>query len=437
MATERNPDTAYASSETSTKTRSRANLNVISHPRGRPRVLLRVLEEVVDVVDSPIAAAALTLAYKLAYGNSDDCSESGTDQQDNEIDSDNQSDFHIAEGLVFSDNEEILLDDVSDDDLFRSSFPKNNSVSKYYLESGPQPPDLSQYPEEDHNDVWAAFKKKRKAYNDKQRYTKAKIARNNPNCNESRYTGCNSDQLQPMTEVEAGPLLVNHTFSSKDILHLRIAEEANLRGIVIRVTRSDDQNFHVIGVDFYVRASFTQKDGWKVLSAVCREGGDLLTIPPTSRVYANKDGSGSRSLTTPLKSKMIVPIIMDAIRDNPGMPYPLLREILKPYAQDYSCTDSLLQEGRELAKAQLFGRAEDNVKYARAVKVELRSLGHHVKLLFAERKQVRLAQCLTRRLISREYFLLRLVRGLAHALVVSQQHTVYHVTTWLLWLNPV
>jgi len=70
------------------------------------------------------------------------------------------------------------------------------------------------------------------------------------------------------------------------------------------------------------------------------------------------------------------------------MPYPLLREILKPYAQDYACTDSLLQEGRELAKAQLFGRAEDNVKYARAVEMELRSLGHHVKCLFAERKQV-------------------------------------------------
>ena len=87
---------------------------------------------------------------------------------------------------------------------------------------------------------------------------------------------------------------------------------------------------------------------------MCREGGDLLTIPPMSRVYANQEGSGSRLLTTPLKSKKIVPIIMGTIKDNPGILYPLLREILKPYAQDYACTDSLLQEGRELAKAQLF-----------------------------------------------------------------------------------
>jgi hypothetical protein len=178
VETERIPDTANESSATSTKTRSRANSNVISHPRGRPRVLPRVLEEVIDVVDSPVAAAASTLAYKRAYGDSDDCS--AADQHNNETDNDNDSDFRVAEGLVFSDDEEILLDDVSDDDLFRSSFPKNNSVSKYYLEGGPQPPDLSQYPEEDHDVVWAAFKKKRKAYNDKQRYTKAKIARNNP-----------------------------------------------------------------------------------------------------------------------------------------------------------------------------------------------------------------------------------------------------------------
>ena len=41
-----------------------------------------------------------------------------------------------------------------------------------------------------------------------------------------------------------------------------------------------------------------------------------------------------------------------------------------------------------MAKAQLFGHAEDNVKYAKGVEVELRSLGHHVQLIFADRKQV-------------------------------------------------
>jgi hypothetical protein len=68
----------------------------VGHPRGRGRVLPRVLEETVDqqemgaanskhpiVVDSPIAAAASTLVYQLAYG--DNCSVSHSNQQDNNM----------------------------------------------------------------------------------------------------------------------------------------------------------------------------------------------------------------------------------------------------------------------------------------------------------------------------------------------------------------
>ena len=44
-----------------------------------------------------------------------------------------------------------------------------------------------------------------------------------------------------MTSVESDPLLVDHTFlSKKDILFIRIAEEANLSGINVSVERSDD-----------------------------------------------------------------------------------------------------------------------------------------------------------------------------------------------------
>ncbi len=52
-----------------------------------------------------------------------------------------------------------------------------------------------------------------------------------------------------------------------------------------------------------------------------------------------------RSLTTPLKLKMIIPLIVGAIGDNPGIPHAMLWEILKPYANDYALMDSILQEG--------------------------------------------------------------------------------------------
>jgi hypothetical protein len=98
---------------------------------------------------------------------------------------------------------------------------------------------------------------------------------------------------------------MGHTFPGKDIVHLRIAEEAMHRGIVTRVIRSDDTNFTIIGVDFYVRASFTSDAGWTANCVVCQEGDDLLQIPPNDRLLMDDD-TKQRALTTPLKAKMVV-----------------------------------------------------------------------------------------------------------------------------------
>jgi hypothetical protein len=93
-----------------------------------------------------------------------------------------------------------------------------------------------------------------------------------------------------------------------------------------------------------------------------------------------------RALTTPLKSKMVVPIILGAVAETPGITYQSLREILKPYTKDYAVTDSILQEGRHLAKELLFGSADDNVQYVDGLHKELTALGHEVELLFSDRK---------------------------------------------------
>ena len=172
--------------------------------------------------------------------------------------------------------------------------------------------------------------------------------------------------------------MASHTFTSRDILYLCVAEEANLRSIVIKINRSDNQQFVVTGIDFYVRAIFTDRVGWTVTAAVCRDGDDILKIPPNFRVTAPELRSG-RSIATPLKSKMLVPIILNAVAANPGIPYRFLRELLSSYARAYALTDSILQEARDLAKKQLFGHAKHNVLYAKGVFAELEGLGHHVK----------------------------------------------------------
>jgi hypothetical protein len=83
-----------------------------------------------------------------------------------------------------------------------------------------------------------------------------------------------------MQEVDSHPLLAGPTFPGKDILHLHIAEEAIYCGIATRINRSDDTNLTVVGVDFYVWALFTTVFGWTANCVVCREGGDVLQIPP-------------------------------------------------------------------------------------------------------------------------------------------------------------
>ena len=69
----------------------------------------------------------------------------------------------------------------------------------------------------------------------------------------------------------------------------------------------------------------------------------------------------------PIGAKFVVPIIKNAVADNPGIAYQSIREIMKSYAKEYTLTDSIVQDARDWAKLELFGSAEENVRYVRSV----------------------------------------------------------------------
>jgi hypothetical protein len=106
-----------------------------------------------------------------------------------------------------------------------------------------------------------------------------------------------------MTDVESNRLEEDHTFVTKDILNLRIAEEANLRCIKMKVERSDGTNFIVVGINFYayVSGSFSENAGWTANIVVCRDGDDLLKIPPNEKI--DRIDEDASPLRTPFKSK--------------------------------------------------------------------------------------------------------------------------------------
>jgi len=135
-----------------------------------------------------------------------------------------------------------------------------------------------------------------------------------------------------------------------------------------------------------VSGSYSESAGWTAHIVVCREGDDLLKIPPNQRIDWIDDDT--TPLRTPFKLKWLTPIIHSAVLDSPGVSYGSLREILKQYGNNYALTDSVLQIGRNITKNQLFGSADVNVKYASAVAARMRDLGHDVKLVFSSRRQV-------------------------------------------------
>ena len=182
-----------------------------------------------------------------------------------------------------------------------------------------------------------------------------------------------------MADVQKGRLEVNHTFPDKNILLMRVAEEANLRGVNIFSARSDLREYTCTGSRFCVRANHTEQNGWTVSVADVREC-------DTSGPAALPVVTGSEKITSPFRTKWIVSLILPIILESPAISNKNLRLALSSYGKEHALTDSILQEAKTEAKAQLFGVAEDNVKFAEGVKSELEKEGHVVELVYTNRK---------------------------------------------------
>jgi hypothetical protein len=82
-----------------------------------------------------------------------------------------------------------------------------------------------------------------------------------------------------------------------------------------------------------------------------------------------------------------VQLILPVIVDTPAISNKNLRQYLSGYGMDHTLTNSILQEARTGAKAQLFGNSEENVKYAEGMRTYLERSGHVVELRFTSQKQ--------------------------------------------------
>jgi hypothetical protein len=273
-------------------------------------------------VDSPMAAAASTLLYQLQYDGDD--GKQASDHSDASDDLcaslDNDEDYK-PNGLVFSDDEDFLIDidyELEDEQL-QSSFPKNKSRMNI-IPGSPEPPDLSKYPKSEQDAVLAAYLVKRKAFTNKDCHRRVKKSKLEAKLSDI-VSGAQIEQLHPMSEVETHRLLEGDTFKNKEVPQIHISEVANLKGISTRAHRSDLMNLIVVDINFYVNALFFEHSGWVVHTAVCRECDDVLQIPPKYRIDLSITETKKGFLHIPIKAKFVIAIIKDAVADNPGFSY--------------------------------------------------------------------------------------------------------------------
>jgi hypothetical protein len=156
---------------------------------------------------------------------------------------------------------------------------------------------------------------------------------------------------------------------------MRVAEEANLRGIEFHTIRSDILTFKCTGTRFGVEAFHSELNGWRVKVCATRDGDDF-NLDDIGR----EDEDKGHTPMSPFRTVWVKGLIMDIISECPSASNQTLRQFLSLYGKPYAFTDLIIQAARTQARSDIFGDPAENCKYAVHLKDALESEGHIVQL---------------------------------------------------------
>ena len=228
------------------------------------------------------------------------------------------------------------------------------------------------------------YRKTRKEYTDRLRIDRMKRDPEDTLPSDD-FTGCCTPHLCTEAEVEFNGLQVGHTFPTKDLLVMRIAEEANLRAIEFLTSRSDVLTVKCHGTRFNVEAHHSELNGWRVRVCATRDAGtDAIALLDSGD---DNDDTPVYVPKSPYRTKWIKDLIRDTIAEMPMATNQVLRQQLAQYGKPYAITDALLQSARSQLRTTIFGDPEENCKYAGHVKDALEAEGHIVKLRITSRRE--------------------------------------------------
>ena len=388
----------------------------------------------VTEITSP--ARATQSRAKKAIG--DEVRDNGTDLEvENGTDLDYDSDS--KDGDYRGD---IYEDDYSDDEeslgQYRVPSARGNGAGRKPKAGRPPKPDTTGMSEEDASAALTDWAKKWKRDNDTNRRTAAAAAAlqefdESLDLSGHQFTGVCSRTLREMKDVELHPLRKGDTFLNKELVMLRIAEEANLFAIRIQTRRSDLFQLQVYGAGgdpFHVHANYrTAKNMWVVTECEVRIGRTKY-VPRRGSSYNNGqdgvlsvsdkiidpedfagrpdedetfeegifEGEGNADddsdkedaededdgpkkmmkarVKSPMKSKWLVPLVKGPLAEKPNISNKALIILLNPYVVDKFLTHSLINQTKKLLRLHLFGDPAQNVTYLPELIRELKSAGH-------------------------------------------------------------
>ena len=251
------------------------------------------------------------------------------------------------------------------------------------------------------------------------------------------YTGVCDVTIRLMTEVELHPLELGHTFPTKDICLMRIAEEANLWGVRILMKRSDTHQIRAVGLldSFDVVAYYSDRLlEWKITKCdiqhpkvngqpsvppltyddLPNNASDVLNIEvgdadgdptpmnttPTNATPKQRprgtplpmSSKGNKRVRSPLRSKWLIPILRAEVSLRPNMSNKDMQALCKDYVKPMFLTKSLLNSTRLAIRKEAFGDPDTNVMFAPALANSLKVAGHDVEIYLRNKSQV-MAKC--------------------------------------------
>jgi hypothetical protein len=246
-----------------------------------------------------------------------------------------------------------------------------------------------------------------------------------------------------MTAVEAEPMKVGHNYPSKDILLMRIAEEANLHNVEAATIRSCDKRVFFqgrAGAVFTVKARHSEEKNWTVkeyvhwtvpalppmdnFDEVNKAGDDgdnneeedndeeeekddnedFYSDDPDDFEDGDDDGEDGDDIIgeegdgdgipkakkrrkrkttpkrrSPIKSRWLVPLIKQRVSECPNISNKECAHLLRLHVRLDFLTKTLLQRAKKACKFELFGNPSENAQYTKAMLREMTVRGHKVK----------------------------------------------------------